>query len=502
MSVESSDITFTHFMDTGMLDEAELEEIIYRSLREEFDTSAFTEEELKEYRMDPVKFVEYELHFHSLTPKQKTFLRSFVGFKNPYTIIRAARGSGKTYLMSILVIWACVCYRRFQICIVSGSFEQSLILYNYCVEWIYDNPRIHGSIYGDPLRNFTVLRNGSWFKCLTASERQVRGPHPNILIVDECVLVKPTIYKSAIGMLGDRRPMCLIIASTPQNDVGIILFRDLWENPDFQKNQYHWTVYDCPWKDQDEIARKRRQMTKDEFATDHLGEFSSITGAVYDLEDILNTRISYLPKRDVRFFAYMGIDWGIGARTFLTITQKNIIKKKYEVIWAEQYTGWKFVKILERVAFLYHYFDVNELYADSSHESENERLEDIYGLNLNRVAFGKMVVPKTKTRVERKQSIKEVMIRNSKEKFELGMLIVPSREFAIGKGLKRNIYKWIPKAMDVLIKQCRNYHRNNKGKIVKEDDHGVDSLQLGLFGHMGGHTPTDMEMEVAEVEMA
>jgi len=498
VSIEGGGVTYQHFFDTGTLDEFELEDVVYRALKLDLEQTGITDEEIKIYRRDPVKFVEWELGFYTLTAKQKKFLRSFVRFKHPYSIIKASRGAGKTFLLSMLATWLVVCFERFQVCIVSGSFEQSLILYNYCIEWIYGSTRISNMLYKEPTRVFTIFLNGSWLKCLTASERQVRGPHPNCLIVDEAVLVKPSIYKSSLGMLGDRKPMLLVVSSTPQNDAGVVLFRDLWENPDFQSNQYHWTAYDCPWKDQDEIDRKKRQMSKDEFLTDMLGEFSSITGAVYDLEDILRARSSTLPQRDSRFYCYLGVDWGKGDHTCVVIIQKNVIKKKYEVLWCEYYTGRKFVWILQRISQLYHYFDVNEIFADSSHESENERLEDIYELNVNRIAFGKMVVPVTKTRVKRKQSIKEVMIRNSVEKLELDLVTLPSRDFAITLGLAKPIWKEIPKGFDVLIRQLRNYHRNDSGKIVKTDDHGCDAFQLGLFGFMGGATPVEVEMVAEE----
>ena len=499
MALEVQQTQYYHYMHDSLTTE-EKDELLYQSLKDSLATQPFTDEELREYRRNPIKFIEYELHFYSLTPKQKKFLRSFVRFRRPYSIVKASRGSGKTFLLSMLVLWFTVCFPNFQVCIVSGSFEQSLILYDYCVGWINDNIRIRNFVAGDPLRIVTKFINGSWFKCLTASEKQVRGPHPNVLIVDEAVLVKPTLYKSAIGMLGDRKPMCLIVSSTPQNDVGIILFRDLWENEDFKRNQFHWTAYDCPWKDQAEIERKRRQMSKDEFATDMLGEFSSITGSVYDLEDILNSRTTRMFERDNRFFCYLGVDWGKGAHTFVVIIQKNRATRKYEVLWAENYSGRKFTWILKRIALLCEYFEINEVLADSSHEGENERLEDVYKLNVNRVAFGKMVVPKTKTKVQKKKSIKEVMIRNSKEKFELDFMRIPSRDYAIAQGLPKEVYRKIPPGFDTLITQCRNYHRDENGKIVKEDDHGVDAMQLSLFGHLGGQAPTNMDMEIAEME--
>lgn len=492
-------VTYDHFIETGTLNEVEMEDLLYRALKHDLEERPINDEEMHKYRRDPVKFVEWELHFYTLTKKQKRFLRSFVRFKHPYSIIKAARGTGKTFLLSMLVVWLTVCFPGFQVCIVSGSFEQSLILYNYCLEWVYNNARISAMLYKEPTRIFTIFLNGSWFKCLTASERQVRGPHPNCLIVDEAVLVKPSIYKSAIGMLGDRHPMLLIVSSTPQNDVGTILFRDLWDNPDFQGNSFHWTTYDCPWKDLGEIERKKRQMSKDEFLTDHMGEFGAITGSVYDVEDILKARITRLPKRDPRFFCYMGIDWGIGSHTFVVVIQKNVIRRKYELLWAEYYKGRKFMWILQRVAKLYNYFDVNEIFADSSHESENERLEDLYELEVNRVAFGKMVIPRTVTRVNKKTSIKQVMIRNSVEKMELELVNIPSRDYAMAQGLDEQVWKRIPPAFDTLIGQMRNYRRDEDGRIVKTQDHGVDAFQLGLFGFMGMHTPVDIEGNMGEI---
>ncbi len=129
----------------------------------------------------------------------------WVAFKNaffaetPAAVWKASRGlGGKSFTLSVLGLAEATALRC-DVNLLGGSGEQSQrILESMEKLWAFDGaPR--WLLEGDPGTRRTKFRDGHTITALTASQRSVRGPHPQRLRVDEVDEVEIEILKSATG---------------------------------------------------------------------------------------------------------------------------------------------------------------------------------------------------------------------------------------------------------------------------------------------------------------
>lgn len=96
-----------------------------------------------------------------------------------------------------------------EVTLLGGSLEQSRRVHDYLqgerrslsrgqVFWSSPNAPTY-MLDGDPLKRLTKLRNGGSIEVLTASQRSVRGPHPQRLRGDEIDEMDPDIWDAAQG---------------------------------------------------------------------------------------------------------------------------------------------------------------------------------------------------------------------------------------------------------------------------------------------------------------
>jgi hypothetical protein len=104
-------------------------------------------------------------------------------------IIKGPRGGGKSQLVSALIfcIWF---FKERKVVDMGGAFAQAKIVYNYILEYLNSDENILNTLEKPPLMQHTIDKKGNYLKCLSASQKQVRGPHPDVLAIDETCFVK------------------------------------------------------------------------------------------------------------------------------------------------------------------------------------------------------------------------------------------------------------------------------------------------------------------------
>lgn len=103
----------------------------------------------------------------------------------------ASRGQGKTWLVSLYCVVRCILFPGSKICIASARKEQSLEVIQKIVDdfmknygWGSINLRAEVSEYSTSINGAYVnFRNGSWIKCVVASD-SARHNRANIIVVD------------------------------------------------------------------------------------------------------------------------------------------------------------------------------------------------------------------------------------------------------------------------------------------------------------------------------
>ena len=118
---------------------------------------------------------------------------------SPVTIWKASRGfGGKTFLLSLLTAVEAITLPA-DVVLLAGSGEQSQRVHEAMQRlWAMPNAPRH-YLRGDPSKQETIFQWGNRVRALKASQRSVRGPHPQRLRFDEMDEADITIVDAAMG---------------------------------------------------------------------------------------------------------------------------------------------------------------------------------------------------------------------------------------------------------------------------------------------------------------
>lgn len=122
--------------------------------------------------------------------------------RSPVSVWKASRGfGGKSFLLSTLTLTEAVVLNA-DVNLLGGSGAQSQNIHEHTARmWDWPGSPTH-LLQGDPTKFVTVLNDGnvtSVIKALMASQRSVRGPHPQRLRLDEIDEMELAIAEAAQG---------------------------------------------------------------------------------------------------------------------------------------------------------------------------------------------------------------------------------------------------------------------------------------------------------------
>lgn len=263
----------------------------------------------------------------ALTDLQKAALKDFVDVTKPRFIWATGRGCSKTMISALGQAVLAWCLPVFTCTVNAGSLKQALENYRY-LKAFAEAPAMRpplGPIVQDPTSTTVRLANGGWISILAASERQAKGPHPMMVILDEACAADPDIVLLVEGQLsGAPAPhggaaALYRIQSTP--DKLFHLFRDRWDRRQELGYAWHqWGARDCPWITKEEIAQSRLEHDANWCRIYLDGEFGSASGTVFRYEDLQAATIATLQEDPLWAFIEkdldrigkrsLGTDWG------------------------------------------------------------------------------------------------------------------------------------------------------------------------------------------------
>ena len=314
-----------------------------------------------------------------------------------YQIWHAMRGSGKTLLLAILA-WLESVFKPFcGTTILGGSLEQSQKAIAYSTQ-LWQRPNVPRQLLiGDVAGRGYRLKNGSWVQALAASQKSVRGPHPQRLRLDEVDEMAREIFDAALGQpkANFGIPDQVVASSTLHHPFGMM--SELIDKREERGAElYQWCVEEVKepngfWSEE-EIERKHKLVTNEMWDAEYLLKRPTIGESIYDFEAVER---AYQRGKGVHFEKRgrieAGIDWGHTA-TVLHLIQD--VKEKY--ICPETYR-WEFVELTERcqqIADLCIEKGITHIYADIAPKDSNITLHKILRKNqaptrLQSVAFSK-----------------------------------------------------------------------------------------------------------------
>ena len=163
----------------------------------------------------------------------------------PVTVWKASRGfGGKSTLMGVLSIIEAATLGA-QITILGGSAAQSQRVHEVTKELWHHDYAPKGLLADEPTTFTTRLKNGAWIVALMASQKSVRGPHPQRLRLDEVDEMDLDLFEAAQGQPMDSRGLRsqTVISSTHQYPDGTMT--ELLK----RANEKGWPVYEWCWRE-------------------------------------------------------------------------------------------------------------------------------------------------------------------------------------------------------------------------------------------------------------
>jgi hypothetical protein len=137
----------------------------------------------------------------------------------------ASRGlAGKSFTLATLGLFFAYVVGA-DITILGGSLAQSNNVHQYMTKAI-EFEGIPGGMMIDSTATRTTLTNSGRIRPLPASQRNVRGPHPSILLIDEADEMELEIYDAA---LGQPLPQKNYLDQTVDT---LVVVSSTWQNPD------------------------------------------------------------------------------------------------------------------------------------------------------------------------------------------------------------------------------------------------------------------------------
>jgi hypothetical protein len=214
--------------------------------------------------------------------------------RSPVAVWKASRGfGGKTHLLSVLVATELVALGC-GITLLGGSGAQSMNVHT-SMQAIWAHPTAPLQMQSRFLQMITETTNGGWAKTLMASQRSVRGPHPQRMRLDEIDEMDLRILKSAQGqpMRTKRCPNVetqTVMSSTHQYPEGTMTAM-LNEAKARGWPVFQWCFKESSeeltgWLSHEEIERKRSEVSEYMWSTEYELQEPSIEGRAIDTDAI------------------------------------------------------------------------------------------------------------------------------------------------------------------------------------------------------------------------
>jgi PBSX family phage terminase large subunit len=224
-----------------------------------------------------------------------------------YIVINAGRRSGKSTVVAPLMVQYAADKPKSIVWYIAPNYKQAKqIMWAMLREVI---PQ-HAIEKKNETELTITLKNGSMIMLKGAEDPDsLRGVRIDLCIFDECAFINKwdDVWKVVRPTLIDSKARVIFI-STPN---GFNHFKDMAEKVDPDWRYYHYTSYDNPFIDPEEIDKARLEMDDDSFQQEFLGEFRKMAGLIYG-QFKRETHMVDIPPLDGSYTYYRSLDFGYG----------------------------------------------------------------------------------------------------------------------------------------------------------------------------------------------
>ena len=222
-----------------------------------------------------------------------------------YKVINCGRRAGKSFLVSWQMLYYATEHSNSIVWFISPSYKQSkLIMWSMLTDLV---PLEIIKSKNETELSMTLLNDSQIVLKGADNPDSLRGVHIDFCVFDETAFIKKWdfVWNVVRPTLIDSKADCWFI-STPN---GKNHFKDLYEFDDPDWKSFHFTSYDNPYLDKDEIDKARGKMSDEAFAQEFLGEFMTTAGIFFG-EFRRETHVvkSFIPRKGSAIVG--GLDWG------------------------------------------------------------------------------------------------------------------------------------------------------------------------------------------------
>jgi len=195
--------------------------------------------DIKEIFRDPVKFCIYILNFKP-TRYQEDLAWKFV--KHQFVTARWCRQSGKSHMISALLLWYALTHPDSYLAVVGPSWRQTKFIIRRINSFLSNLPR---RWYLKPRRTIVELKNGSRIECFPNNPETIRGPTLDVVYCDEMNFIPndEEMFDAIMWTLVTKKHGKFICSSTPWNTDSV--FWRIWNDPAFE----HYAKSHITWRD-------------------------------------------------------------------------------------------------------------------------------------------------------------------------------------------------------------------------------------------------------------
>lgn len=232
--------------------------------------------------------------------------------KHRYKVINCGRRAGKSFLVSVEMLRFATENAKSISWYISPNYKQSKQ-----IMWAMLRELIPQEIIES--KNETelkfVLTNGSEIILKGAQEPDsLRGVRIDFAVFDETAFIDKwdEVWKVVRPTLIDSKASVWFI-STPN---GFNHFKTLYETTGVEWQSFHFTSYDNPYLEREEIDKAKQEMGEDSFAQEFMGEFRKMSGLIYK-EFKREIHMVDIPRLDSNWTYTRALDFGFGHKSAL-----------------------------------------------------------------------------------------------------------------------------------------------------------------------------------------
>lgn len=418
---------------------------------------------------------------------------------------------------------------------MGGSAVQATIVYNYFKSYVDIDASVSSHIKGVAKAIETKAHEGAYFSSVTASTKQTRGKHPDVLISDETCETSDELIHSALPMVDSSQSPLVVMASTFHKIFGI--FQETWDSAEQRGYlRIQWDIFDvCKpfaadyWENgilqdgtkvrdiggieklkkyasgrtgdtegwvpiENVLQAWREKPTEDWFEVEYLGSRPSAAGLVLKPEDVDRSLFDSQQEKRYNFITgatdVLGIDWGFSSMTavveLMGHTNQVVIQldcRTYHQTPSEEIIEDILKKVRER--------GIRFIYADSAGKFENIALQN--ALIKAKLACVVIEVVFSKEKFGTPGLDGSIgMLGNLRAHFEQGKIKVPKKVWRVDKD---GAGKWVGN-QEAYWQYKRYRYQEGTDKPVKKDDHIPDATMCALQHFMLGQYTRPMSIPI------